>query len=114
MSIKVTAQKRTLTISNNDSIIFYSNGQKKNHLDICNNGIKTVIDSTGNILSQEQRKGCDKNGINRSFYDNLMPEEIGYYKNNKKDGHWYYWRIDGMLKKEEWYENGSLKKEINY
>ena len=50
------------------------------------------------------------------YYDNGQIEEIGLYKNGKKDGlwNWYYYSPKNEIQREQTFKDGKLIDEVDY
>ena len=74
------------------------------------NGIKLyVVDSLQKVIEIARFKNNKLNGDYFAFYlDVNMLEHKGSYKNDKKNGTWYYWNRKGELIRTEEWTNGKL------
>jgi hypothetical protein len=80
----------------------------------CNNNHKLKFsydieeNQDGNITNIIQKKNHLKNGQMFS-YENEVLTHIFHFKNDKPNGYWYYYNIDGKLIKKEYYEDGIVQ-----
>jgi antitoxin component YwqK of YwqJK toxin-antitoxin module len=67
-------------------------------------GVAILLYPTGDVMSMSEYKDCQLNGKTETWFENGKKESEIHYINGKPNGTWYFWNIDGTLKKKEEYQ----------